>query len=289
MTDIFRKPTDTQQYLHFKSHHPKNCLKSIPYTLARRICTIVNDPILKKTRLEELHQTLLERKYPASIIREGIRKAENIPLSELRKPKVKKEDYPLTFVSTFNKNNPEIFPEIRKNLQHLENNETFKRIFENTELINSKRQPKNFKKILTSAKFRENDNIIGVKKCGSKKCEICDILIEGNSYKFKNTTKPFEIRKNLTCNSPNVIYVMECNTCHENYVGMTHKLNERTNIHKSNIRIEVNRKLHVSKHMADCSKNGFRIIPILQSDNYSRLPILEENIIRRFKPALNRD
>ena len=146
MTDIFRKPTDTQQYLHFKSHHPKNCLKSIPYTLARRICTIVNDPILKKTRLEELHQTLLERKYPASIIREGIRKAENIPLSELRKPKVKKEDYPLTFVSTFNKNNPEIFPEIRKNLQHLENNETFKRIFENTELINRKRQPKTSRK-----------------------------------------------------------------------------------------------------------------------------------------------
>ena len=33
ITDIYLKPTDTQQYLHFKSHHTKSCIKSIPYTL----------------------------------------------------------------------------------------------------------------------------------------------------------------------------------------------------------------------------------------------------------------
>ena len=48
ITDIYHKPTDTQQYLHFKSHHPKNCIKSIPYTLARRIHTIITDKNLKK-------------------------------------------------------------------------------------------------------------------------------------------------------------------------------------------------------------------------------------------------
>ena len=43
ITDIYHKPTDTQQYLHFKSHHFKDCIKSIPYTLAHRIFTIITD------------------------------------------------------------------------------------------------------------------------------------------------------------------------------------------------------------------------------------------------------
>ena len=41
LTDINHMPTDTQQYLHFDSHYHQNCLKSIPYTLARRIYTII--------------------------------------------------------------------------------------------------------------------------------------------------------------------------------------------------------------------------------------------------------
>ena len=48
ITDIYHKPTDPQQYLHFKSHHPKNCIKSIPYSLARRIHTMIMDKNLKK-------------------------------------------------------------------------------------------------------------------------------------------------------------------------------------------------------------------------------------------------
>ena len=54
ITDIYHKHTDSQQYLYFKSHHPKNCIKSTPYTLAHGICTIVTN---KKT-LEELYVTL---------------------------------------------------------------------------------------------------------------------------------------------------------------------------------------------------------------------------------------
>ena len=40
ITDIYDQHPDTQKYLHFKNHHPQNCIKSIPYTLARRICII---------------------------------------------------------------------------------------------------------------------------------------------------------------------------------------------------------------------------------------------------------
>ena len=54
ITDLDHKPTDIQQYFHLNSHHTKNCLKSIPYTLVRRICTIITNKKLRKFCLKEL-------------------------------------------------------------------------------------------------------------------------------------------------------------------------------------------------------------------------------------------
>ena len=41
--DIYFKPTDTRRCLPFSSSHPTHCKKNIPYTLTRRICTIVEN------------------------------------------------------------------------------------------------------------------------------------------------------------------------------------------------------------------------------------------------------
>ena len=68
ITEISHKLTDTHQYLHFKSHHPKNCIKSIPYTLAYRIHTIITDKKLKKILPQKLHTTLYLRGYPTTLI-----------------------------------------------------------------------------------------------------------------------------------------------------------------------------------------------------------------------------
>ena len=57
-TDIYFKVTDTKQYLNFYSCHPRHTKKSIPYNLARRICTIMSDEKLKDRRLSELFQSL---------------------------------------------------------------------------------------------------------------------------------------------------------------------------------------------------------------------------------------
>lgn len=144
------------------------------------------------------------------------------------------------------------------------------------------------KDILTSAKFG-NNTTHGVKKCENKKCGVCDILIEGNHYKFKNTSTPFEIRKNLTCNSKNVVYVMECSNCAENYIGCTQALNYRVALHKSNIKIADNRYLNVSKHIATCGNAKFKVMPILQTTNYTSLYIIEGNLISKYKPSLNKN
>ena len=40
---IYNKPTDSKRYAPFTSNYPHNCLTNIPFSLARRICTIVEN------------------------------------------------------------------------------------------------------------------------------------------------------------------------------------------------------------------------------------------------------
>ena len=53
-TDIFYKATDSHNYVPFFSFHPHRTLTNIPYSLARRICTIISDENVQDQRLEEL-------------------------------------------------------------------------------------------------------------------------------------------------------------------------------------------------------------------------------------------
>ena len=143
ISDINHKPTDTQQYLHFNSHHPKNCLKSIPYILARRICTIVTNKKLRKFRLKELYINLHLWGYPKNLINKGIEIAEKIPLQELRSHKKYNNEKLLTYVKTWNKNNPELLKNIIKNLEELKHNDKIKEILDTNQIIESHPQPKN--------------------------------------------------------------------------------------------------------------------------------------------------
>ena len=108
-TDVFYKVTDTHQYLHFKSCHPNQCKNNVPYNLARRICTIVSDEIVKKKRLDELKHMLLARQYPKQIIETGISKALALSKESLFSCKKKEENKVIPFVHTYNPNNPNMF------------------------------------------------------------------------------------------------------------------------------------------------------------------------------------
>lgn len=78
MTDIFYKTTDTHQYLHFNSCHPRHTKRAIPYNLARKTCTIVNSETVKIQRLHQLKQFLMKRNYPEKIIDDAIEKCKKI-------------------------------------------------------------------------------------------------------------------------------------------------------------------------------------------------------------------
>ena len=68
ITDLYRNPTDKNQYLLTLNCHPIECLDSIPYSLTTR-----------EMRFQELKQMLLDREYSPGIIDSAIAKARAIP------------------------------------------------------------------------------------------------------------------------------------------------------------------------------------------------------------------
>ena len=77
--DNYHKPLDPKWYVPFTSTHPRHCLTNMPLSLARRMCTIIENENVKEKHFKELIKTLLEQKYPKSLIEAGILRAKEIP------------------------------------------------------------------------------------------------------------------------------------------------------------------------------------------------------------------
>ena len=132
-------------------------------------------------------------------------------------------------------NNPELFTEIiLKNLEELKNNDKIKKLLDTTKIIKSQRQPKNLKRILTFSIFGENTTQ-RVTKCNNKRSKICDIVIEGTSYTFKNPETKFKINEKLRCNSKNIVNRIECCKCKEKYIQSTRAIYKRILLQRNNI------------------------------------------------------
>ena len=116
--DIYNKPTDSKRYVPFTSNHPRHCLTNILFSLARRTCTIVENENVKEKRFKELKKTLLEQKYPRSLIEASILRAKEIPLEVLRQPKTAKNEEIIPFTITYNPNNPNVFPIIKQSFDN---------------------------------------------------------------------------------------------------------------------------------------------------------------------------
>ena len=61
-------------------------------------------------KLKKLRKILKTQKYQKMIVEKGIEKALTIPQVQLKSEKLKKKDNILPFISTYNSNNPNVFP-----------------------------------------------------------------------------------------------------------------------------------------------------------------------------------
>ncbi|PIK34741.1 putative rab proteins geranylgeranyltransferase component A 2 isoform X2 [Apostichopus japonicus] len=108
-TDLYTKPTDTHQYLHSSSCHPRHCKSGIAYSQAlrlRRICSN-NSSFIRHTDALEKHLTA--RGHSARRVREAIQRVRSLSRSSTLAVKDKKGrdcDNKLPLVVTFHPNLP---------------------------------------------------------------------------------------------------------------------------------------------------------------------------------------
>lgn len=294
-TDIYHKETDTFQYLHYTSCHPKHTKNNIPFSLARRLCNIVSNKERRDMRLKELEGRLLSRKYPEKLIKSGIERAKKLDSNELRNPTSKNSDQSsIAFVHTYNPKQPNIYKLIKSGKEMLNNSERMKEAVANTRFLNSTRQPPNLKRILTRAKFSTEEEIIGAFRCGRPRCKTCPHIREASTISFNNTTQEFRIKAKMTCLSKNLLYCIICRGCNKEYIGQTGDcLRNRVTVHRQQINHPELRQIELSGHLADCAKNQttqFDIIPFykIREDNESLRKTMEHYFIKKFKPELNK-
>ena len=94
-----------------------------------RIRSIVEEETTKLKRLSELKTLLEQQKNPITLIENSIKRALQILSNELRKRKEKGAGKVITFVSTHNPNNPNIFPIIRQIFENFQHSKTMSNIF----------------------------------------------------------------------------------------------------------------------------------------------------------------
>ena len=233
-TDIFYKKTDNHDYLPFKSCHPRHSKDNIPFVLARIVCTIVSDPVIKQQRLLELSHWLENSQYPFDKIWESFEKISKMDQNILRQKVIKEKREQITFVHTNNPRNPLVFGELMKfvNCLKITTNEKFTKLFKNVDFTQSRKQPSNLGTILQHSYFGSNKFDHGVKKCDSLTCNTCQYLEEGEVAHFPNANVQIKIKHKFSCDGGYLLYKIRCKGCDDYYIGRTTCLKERFANHK---------------------------------------------------------
>jgi len=137
-TDLYSKPTDTHQFLHWTSCHPKHTKSSLPYSMAFRLNRICSTPERLNVRVDELKGYLKSRGYPNGLVESQINKALAIPRSEALKPTLKSSNTGLErvpMVITYHPSLPKLVHIVRRHLPILHSSPECKRAIPNPPMI----------------------------------------------------------------------------------------------------------------------------------------------------------
>ena len=234
----------------------------------------------------------MEIGYPAEVVDRAIHNS--LLQGPAPKPETKKEVIPLiTTYSNYSQQN--IVRQANKLIERCPD-DTTKRSFENKKVIGAFWQPLNLQRLLTSAKFEEDQQKqkeSGIFKCSDKKCKICKFYLqECREFKVENNVL-WQVKSHLTCHSRNVIYFQRCNFCNKvSNIGKTNIFRKRTNNHISSCRRGSGTDIF-DKHVFQCKKGKpdgpfFKIWIMMELDDFAKLLTYENHFHRLGYDTINR-
>ena len=154
--DIHYKPTNSFNYLIYKSCHPPHTKDNILLSLAKRIVSIVTNN--RENQLKELKEHLLDKKHSQHII--------DYSFTKIFQPKFQSENNDsITFIRTYN---PKHNVNLKKfhSCQNKIKNKELKTCFQKKKVLLFTRQPPNLRKLLTTTKFERLPILKQIKEVG---------------------------------------------------------------------------------------------------------------------------
>ena len=238
-TDLYTKPTDKHQHLLSSSCHPQHTKKAIPFSLALRIRRICSTDTNFTLRLNELRTYLLARGYGNTFLDSQFKRATNISRTEALHTNRHDSIDRLPFVVTYNPSLPHISNILRKHFHILLSSKRCREVFKHPPIV-AYRRTSNLRDILVNAKLptittQPNNTSLppGSFRCGQD-CATCPYITNGlTHYTFFSTGATRQIKSHITCNTKNLIYMIQCNRCSLQYIGETkRRLKDRFNEHR---------------------------------------------------------
>ena len=208
----------------------------------------------------------------------------------------------IPFVHTFNCANPDVLNVVRDSLTLLTPSERMSTVMKDKKIVAARRQTRNLKSLLFKPRFDTNaqsskGSVLPCKKDTNRQnrrgrpCKCCDFIVECTQFLFKGCSEPFELRYHFTCDTRNLLYVITCQGCGENYIGKTEReLRERCTDYRTAIQ---GKKFTqgVHEHVSTCGNGQFTMTPFLKIHDSSRdsqtILSYETRFIQRYKPQLN--
>ena len=148
----------------------------------------------------------------------------------------------LKLITTYSPELPKIHSIIQNNLSILNSDENMKKIFSSKLVKTLHRRKTNLREVLLPSLFPTKPKNSGSCIASCKKWNICkNYLLTGNKFKCKVTGRLYNVRGNLSYNSSNVIYLISCNNCEDQYIGSAIDFKARFKIRKSYIKTNKDR------------------------------------------------
>src|SRR5206468_3717899 len=254
-TKLYKKPIDKKQYLHYNSEHPNHMKNSIPYAQALRYKRIISEDTILDKELITLADNFISRGYPQTIVDQQIGKTHPLKRSELIQYKEKSSaeidftPFVLTFSNIFNNKGKYNLYEIIRNV--------WKELTEMVPILKNIKPPKiilkkcnSIGRCVESSKFPpkwwpsqdglSNNGIICptprsipdmnisskvkasyiCKPCEGNKCQTCEIITHGSTFKSTTYNEIFNIKtNNCNCSTNDIVYLITCKLCNLQYVG----------------------------------------------------------------------
>ena len=299
-TDLYTKPTDTQNYLHYTSCHPKHSKNGAPYgefLRIRRNCSNIEDYHSQATKRVADY---IYRGYPRDIVNEAYLKAASMNREALLQRagnKTQKTMNRVPLVLTFNPANPNLVQIIQKHWDIMRLSNKASAFPEPPMVVYRRNQNLGDKLVRAKLKSPYNTQTTQQKRpgfvnpCGSTRtfCHICPKKDLPQQYTSSYTGRNYT-GVNYTCETRNVVYLITCRKCKKQYVGQTYRTYKtRINEHFGYIKRK-NLNTATGRHFSQPGHTKFdmnhRVIAILKGEcirNNPKLLELEERLIERLR------